>query len=452
MAGIFRAYDIRGVYPAEINTEIVHKIGFAFAQFLGQSHIVIGRDMRDASSALAHAFADGVLAAGVDVTDIGMVTTPMLYYAIIDGRFGGGAMVTASHLPARYNGIKLCREKAIPLSGDDGLPEVESAVQRIASVPTLQTGHYDELSFLDRYVDRMVAFVKYLEPLKIVVDAGNGMGGLDAPVLLARFPNYELVPMYMNPDGSFPHHVPNPALEETTRDLQARVIAEGADLGVAFDGDGDRCAFVDERGERIPADLAMAILAELFLRETPEGTILYDLRASQVVPEYIRELGGRPVKTRVGHSFIKERMRKEDAVFAGELAGHYYYRDLGYTDSGIRTMIAMLNLLGIKGVPASQLVRPLQKYVRTDEINVAVQDTSKLFRELQDVYSDGEQEHLDGLTVTYAHWWFNLRQSHTEPVVRLVIEAEDEIVLQDEEARLLAIVHHYENGGRDVLP
>jgi phosphomannomutase len=439
MAGIFKAYDIRGLYPDEISERTVEKIGFAFARFLKGSHIVIGRDMRDSSLALSLSFADGVLSAGTDVHDVGMATTPMLYYAIIDGKFDGGAMISASHLGAQYNGIKLCRQQAIPLSGDSGLPEVESLTSQVTELPS-KTGHYRTFDFLGRYVDTLARFLENPRPLKIVVDAGNGMGGLDAPLFFARFPDYQIVPMFMEIDGDFPNHVPNPAIAANTRALQQRVLAENADVGIAFDGDGDRCGFVDEQGNRVPADLVIAVLAEYFLHKRPGATILYDLRASRVVPERIRELGGNPVMTRVGHSYIKQKMREVDGIFAGELSGHYYYQEMGTIDSGILSMISMLNVLALKQVPLSQIIRPLQKYARSGEINVEVQDAKRVFRDLEEAYRDGEQTHLDGLTVTYPHWWFNLRKSHTEPVVRLVVEAENEEVLQGEQDRLLAII------------
>jgi phosphomannomutase len=439
LSGIFEAYDIRGAYPDEINEDVARRIGFAFARFLGRERIVIGHDMRDSSPALATAFADGATSFGADVADVGLSTTPMLYYAIIDGRFDGGAMITASHLPADRNGVKLCREKAIPLSGDSGLPEVEAIFRDITQVPAKRSGQHHKIDFLQRYVERLARFVEQPESLRTVVDAGNGMGGLDTPHLFERFPSYEFIPMYMELDGDFPHHIPNPALPGTTRELQNRVVAERADLGIAFDGDCDRCGFVDENGERIPADLIIAVLAEYFLQKEPGATILYDLRASRVVPERIEELGGKPVKTRVGHSFIKAKMREEDAIFAGELSGHYYYREMGFIDSGILSMISMLNLLAIKRSPISQLIRPLQKYVQSGEINIPIRDKEKLFRDLQIAYQDGRQDHLDGLTVEYANWWFNLRESHTEPIVRLVIEAEDERTLRREKTRLLGI-------------
>jgi phosphomannomutase len=439
MTGIFEAYDIRGHYPQQINEDIARKIGLAFAQYLDKQKAVIGHDMRENSGGLAHAFAEGVQSFGTGVTDIGLATTPMLYYAIIDGAFDGGAMITASHLPVHYNGIKLCREKAIPLSGDDGLPEVERLTTRITDLPP-ERGRYARLDFLDRYVDRLAGFVEHPAALKVVVDAGNGMGGLDTPRLIEKLPTYDFITMYMEPDGNFPHHVPNPVIPSTTEELQARVRAEKADLGIAFDGDGDRCGFIDENGKRVPADLIIAALAEYFLKKEPGATILYDLRASRAVPERIRELGGNPVKTRVGHSFIKAKMRGTNAIFAGELSGHYYYREMGFIDNGALSMITMLNLLGLRQVSVSQIIRPLQKYAQSGEINFQVQDKQKVLQELGSIYKDGRQEHLDGLTVEYPNWWFNLRQSNTESVVRLVVEADNDQILEQEKARLLKTI------------
>ncbi|NLE45852.1 MAG: phosphomannomutase/phosphoglucomutase [Chloroflexi bacterium] len=439
MAGIFKAYDIRGRYPEEIDADRVRKIGYAFAQFLGKERIVVGHDMREASPTLARAFAEGVTSFGSDITNIGLAATPMLYHAIIDGGFDGGAMITASHLPGRYNGIKLCREKAIPLSGDQGLPDVERLTNQVLDVPPGQ-GRYTEIEFLNRYLDHLAESVEHPAPLKIVVDAGNGMGGYDTPPFFARFPVYTFVPMYTDLDGAFPNHVPNPALPDTTAELQQRVVAEHADLGIAIDGDGDRCGFIDETGERVPADLAIAVLAEHFLQKEPGATVLYDLRASRAVAERIREYGGNPVKTRVGHSFMKQSMRETNAVFAGELSGHYYFRHMGFTDSGIVSMITMLNLMAARRQSLSEMIRPLRKYVQSGEINIAVQDKLGTLARVEAAYSDGQQEHLDGLTVDYPNWWFSLRQSQTEPILRLVIETCDELSLELEKARLLATI------------
>jgi phosphomannomutase len=443
MTDIFKAYDIRGLYPQEINKDAVRKIGYAFARYLGKQRIVIGHDMRDSSPTLNAAFSEGAQAGNVDVTDIGMATTPMLYTAIIDGGFDGGVMITASHLPAVYNGVKLCREKAIPLSGADGLPEVEALYRATNSLPTGGKGQRHQMAFLNRYLEDVLAFVASDEALRIVIDAGNGMGGLDTPHLLEDLPHIDAVRMYFEPDGDFPHHVPNPAEPENTAELQKRVVTEKAALGFAFDGDCDRCGFVAETGARVAADLMIAVLAEHFLKKTPGATILYDLRASRAVPERIRALGGNPVKTRVGHSFIKEKMRQVDAVFAGELSGHYYFKEAGFIDSGILAMITMLNLLGMKQTPLSQLVRPLQKHAQSGEISIRVHDTPRLFEELEAAYKDAHQEHLDGLSVEYPDWWFNLRESHTEPVVRLVMEADDEGTLERQKARVLNMIDPY---------
>jgi phosphomannomutase len=440
VTGIFEAYDIRGMVPDQIDEAIAAKVGYSFGHFLGKDRLVVGHDMRLSSPALNEAFVRGAAASGVETADIGLATTPMLYTAIIDGGFDGGAMITASHLAAKYNGFKLCREKAIPLSGESGLPEVEAIFRQLRDAPGRPQVKPHDLVFLEKYLQKLVPLVEHPARVRVVVDAGNGMGGLDTPWLFERFPIYEFVPMYMQPNGEFPNHVPNPTIPENTADLQRRVSVEKATMGIAFDGDCDRCGFVDEAGERVPADLIIAVLAEYFLRKNPGATILYDLRSSRSVSERIHELGGHPVKTRVGHSFIKEKMRETGAVFAGELSGHYYYRDIGFIDSGIVSMISMLNLLALKEVPLSELFRPLQKYAQSGEINLHVQDASSVFTELEATFKDGRQEHLDGLSIEYDDWWFNLRRSNTEPVVRLVIEADDASILKTQQARLLEII------------
>jgi phosphomannomutase len=450
MTGIFKAYDIRGLYPQELDEGIARKIGYAFAEYLGKKDVVVGYDMRESSRPLAEAFMDGVLSHGTNVRDIGLATTPMLYSAIIDGHFDGGAMITASHLPSKYNGIKLCREKAIPLSGEHGLPDIEKLYKSRTKLLS-RNAHFSFEVFLDRYLEMLSTFIQPSEALKIVVDVGNGMGGLDSRRVFKKYPNCEFIPMYMDPDGDFPNHVPNPIIASNTEELQKRVDSEKADLGIAFDGDCDRCGFVDENGERVASDLIIPILSEYFLQKDPGATILYDLRASRAVPERIKELGGKPMKTRVGHSFVKQKMREVNAIFAGELSGHYYYREMGFIDSGILSMISMINLLSSKRVPISQLVRPLKKYAQSGEINIQVRDVQGLFRELETRYQDAQMEHLDGLTVEYADWWFNLRRSHTEPVVRLVMEAKGKERLQKEKSDVMQIIAKYErkSGGKD---
>ncbi len=442
MGGIFKAYDIRGSYPDELDEEMAGKIGAAFSILLKARRIVVGRDMRLSAQALAQAFIEGATSSGASVADIGMTTTPMLYYSIIEGTFDGGAMITASHLPGGMNGFKLCREKAIPLSGDHGLPALERLVGEAAPLkphPTPEDS-YRELEMLDTYVDKLSTFVHNPRPLRIAVDAGNGMAGPEVSALFKGFPIWTVIPMYMEPDGKFPHHIANPLLPSATRELQVAVVKEKADIGVAFDGDADRCGFIDEKGERIPEDLVTALIAEFLLTKEPGATILHDLRSSRVVPETITRLGGKAVRCRVGHAFIKEQMREENALFAGELSGHYYYRDMGFTDNAIFTMIQMLNFLSLKMIPVSQAIRTLKKYYSTGEINMEVDDKEGVFAALEVQYKDARKDHLDGLTVEYDAWWFNLRASNTEPVVRLNLEAENENMMEVRKEEILRII------------
>jgi phosphomannomutase len=323
------------------------------------------------------------------------------------------------------------------------LPALERLVSETPSPekrPTVEDS-YQELDFLDNYIDRLTGFVHDPKPLRIVVDAGNGMAGPEVPPLFKRFPVWTLIPMYLEPDGTFPHHIANPLLPTATRDLQERVKKEKADLGVAFDGDADRCGFIDEKGERIPEDLVTALIAEFFLTKEPGATILYDLRSSRIVPESITHLGGRAVRCRVGHAFIKEHMREENALFAGELSGHYYYRDMGFADNGIFTMIQMLNLLSLKDMSLSRLIKPLQKYCSTGEINLKIKNKDHIFTALDGAYPDARKDHLDGLSVEYDSWWFNLRASNTEPVMRLNLEAGDFGTMEEKKAEVIKIIN-----------
>jgi phosphomannomutase len=442
MGSIFKAYDIRGSYPDELDEVMARKIGAAFVRLLNAQRIVIGRDMRLSASALAKAFVEGAISSGAAVTDIGMVTTPLLYYAIIAGRFDGGAMVTASHLPGGMNGVKICREEAIPLSGDHGLPELERLVHEKPPVQKshTSTGAYEEVDVLDGYIEKLSNFVHNPKSLKIVVDAGNGMAGPEVFALFKQFPVWTLIPLYMEPDGRFPHHIANPLLPAATRDLQAMVRREKADIGVAFDGDGDRCGFIDEKGKRVPEDLVTTLIAEFLLAKEPAATVLYDLRSSRIVPETITRLGGKAVRTRVGHAFIKARMREENALFAGELSGHYYYRDIGFTDNALFTMIQMLNFLSLKKMPLSDLIHPLQTYYATGEINIEVKNKEAVFAALEAAYKDAKKDHLDGLTIEYYTWWFNLRASNTEPLMRLNLEADDQATEEEQKKKVLNII------------
>ncbi|MCM2465021.1 phosphomannomutase/phosphoglucomutase [Methanoculleus oceani] len=447
MVGIFKAYDIRGRYPDELDEGTAERIGNAFVRLLAAEQVVVGRDMRLSSASLARAFIEGAVEAGAEVADIGMASTPLLNYAIIAGGFDGGAMVTASHLPGEMNGFKLARENAIPLSGDRDLPLLET---RVEEQPAARAGgSCRRVEMLDAYIGKVTGFVRAPKPLTIVVDAGNGMIGPEVPRLFSRVPAWRLVPLYLEPDGRFPHHHANPLDPETTRELQDRVVAEGADMGVAFDGDGDRCGFVDERGERVREDLVTALIAEFLLEENPGATILYDLRSSRAVREAIERAGGRGVRSRVGHAFIKALMREEDALFAGELSGHYYYREMGFADNGLLTMVQIANLIAASGRPLSELVKPLDRYPSTGEINLRVSEPAAVLAVLAARYHDAELDRLDGLTAAYPDWWFNIRRSHTEPVVRLNVEAETRSLLDEKKREVLSVIRDADEAARE---
>ena len=448
MAGIFRAYDIRGRYPDELDEATAKRIGNAFVALLRAERVVVGRDMRPSSESLSRAFIRGAVEAGAEVADIGMASTPLLNYAVIAGGFDGGAMVTASHLPGEMNGFKLARENAVPLSGDRDLPLLETRVgeERVARAG----GSVHEIAVLDDYIGAVAGFVRNPRPLTIVVDAGNGMVGPEVPGLFEQVPEWRLVPIYLEPDGRFPHHHANPLDPNTTRELQSRVVAEGADMGVAFDGDGDRCGFIDERGERVREDLVTGLVAEYLLEENPGATILYDLRSSRAIREAIERAGGRGVRSRVGHAFIKTAMREEDALFAGELSGHYYYRDMGFTDNGLLTLVMVANILAASGRTLSELVEPLDRYPSTGEINLAVSDPAAVLAVLAARYRDAELDRLDGLTATYPDWWFNIRPSHTEPVVRLNIEADTRSLLDEKKREVLAAIRKADPGVQEA--
>jgi phosphomannomutase len=435
---VFKAYDIRGLVPEELDEELFHRIGLAFVQFLSARRIVVGHDMRPSSVPLREALTRGLREAGADVTHIGLCTTPICYYADAVGGYEGAAMITASHNPSEYNGLKICREKAIPISGDTGIKTLETMV----AGPLERAAHegvLDERDMTEEYVKHLMSFVVPGRKLKVVVDCGNGMGGFLSPKLLPRL-NLDVDALYWELDGSFPNHEANPLHEENTADLQQRVLETGADLGVAFDGDGDRVMFVDERGERIAADLVTALVARQVLQRAPGARILYDLRSSRIVPEVIAEAGGEPVRCRVGHAFIKQQMRAEDAAFAGELSGHYYFRDNYFIDCGFFALVQVLNLVAGSKAPASELIRPLRKYAASGEINSKVESPRDVLDRLAGLYEDGQQSRLDGLSVDYPDWWFNVRMSNTEPLVRLNLEAPTEDEMTRRRDQLLKVI------------
>jgi len=423
MAGIFKAYDIRGLYPDQLDEALATRIGLAAGRFFKGKVIVVGRDMRSSGPALARAVIDGLTSAGKDVIDIGAVTSPMVTFAVAHFGYDGGIMVTASHNPAKYNGIKLCEKGAEPVSYDTGINQIEALATGDADIPTAdEPGKVTRRDVLPDYLDHLTGLAGDIHGLKLVIDAGNGMAGYLVPPLFERI-DCEVVPLYFDLDGSFPNHEANPLKAENIVDLQKTVVETGAHLGIAFDGDGDRVAFVDEQGNAVGCDMITALIATEILKSNPGAHILYDLRSSWAVKEQIAACGGVPVMTRVGHSFIKAKMREHDAAFGGELSGHYYFRENHYCDSGALALLKVLALVTREGKPFSQLIAPLRRYFASGEINSEVEDKEGKIEELAETYADGEALRLDGLSVAYDDWWFNVRPSNTEPVLRLVVEA-----------------------------
>ena len=443
MAGIFKAYDVRGTYPDQIDESTARKIGQAFAHLVADDPgpIVVSRDMRSHSTPLCQALVDGLRTAGLDVIDIGLATTPMNYFAVGHLEAGGGIQVTASHNPARYNGLKFSLREARPVSGDHGIPLLEEKVAS-GDLPTAERrGSLDRAEVFDDYCRHVMFFVERPDDaptLKVVVDAANGMGAIYQP-LLERL-GIELVPLYFELDGTFPNHEANPLKMENLEDLCKLVKKEKADLGVSFDGDADRAAFVDERGEPVGSDLMTALIGGELLTRAPGSHIVYDLRSSRAVAEYISEKGGQPVRERVGHSFIKATLRETNGVFGGELAGHYYFKDNYYADCAVLAVVEVLNLLWSGEETLSEHVEPLLRYAKSLEINFEVEDKAGKIQELAETYSDGQIDYLDGITVAYEDWWFNVRPSNTEPYLRLVIEAATDSDLANRTAELQAIL------------
>ncbi len=418
---IFKAYDIRGVYPDEISEKDAKAIAGAFVAYLGAKRILLGRDMRTHSPSLAEAAVEGALAAGADVVDVGLITTPMSYFGV--GRLGldGGLMVTASHNPGKYNGFKLCREGAGPISGEKGLPEIE-ALSKTGVPVAAKRGTRTTRDLKTDYVAHVAGLAGKGRALSVAVDGGNGMGGPFALEILHRL-GHEYEALYCDPDGRFPNHEANPLKAETLRDLQAVVRRNGAAFGVAFDGDADRAIFVDETGEPVPNDLFTALLAPVVLKAHPGAVIVYDLRSTWAVREEISKAGGVPVRERVGHSFIKATMRARKSPFGGELSGHTYWAENYTADSAMIAMVRLIGLLQHASKPLSGLVAPLRRYFSTGEVNFVVADKDAKIREVEKVFADGRIDFLDGITVEYPDWWFNVRKSNTEPLLRLCLEA-----------------------------
>ena len=424
---VFKAYDIRGVYGDELDEDGAYLVGRAYVDHFEPRAIAVGRDMRLSSPAMAAAFVEGAADAGADVLDIGLVGTEMVYFAVVELDLDGGACITASHNPKEYTGMKIVRRGALPVGGDSGLTDIRA--RALAGFgPVERRGNVREEDVWPGFVEKVLSFVdpESLRPLRVVVDAANGMAGVMLPPVLERLPQLDVVRCFFEPDGTFPNHEPNPLLPENREFVVARTREEGAGLGVAFDGDADRCFFVDDSGEFVPGDFVTALLAESVLEREPGAKVIYDVRASRAVPETIERAGGIPLVNRVGHAFIKQRMRKESAAFGGEVSAHYYFRDFSQADSGVVPFLLMVDLLSRRGKALSELLAPFrERFFLTGEINTPVADVPLKLQELKERYAaeGGRISHLDGLSVDFDEWHFNVRPSNTEPLLRLNLEA-----------------------------
>ena len=438
---IFKAYDIRGVVPDQLDAELARAVGAAFARFTGAPRILVGRDMRPSGVELTGAFAEGATSQGADVVLLGLISTDLAYYAA-GSQDAPAAMFTASHNPAKYNGIKLCLAGARPVGQDTGLAEIKAMVADGGPPPDgSREGSVSELSLIDDYAAHVRSFVdtSSLRPLKVVADTANGMGGLVAPAVFAGLP-YDLEILYGELDGTFPNHPPDPINQENLKALRARILEVGADVGLAFDGDADRVFLIDEKGEPLSGSTTTSFVAKAILAKNPGAAVIYNLICSKAVPEIIEENGGRPVRTRVGHSFIKAVMAETDAVFGGEHSGHYYFRDNYRADSGLIAAMFVLEELSRVPEPLSELRKPLERYSDSGEVNVEVDDPAATVEKVAAAFPDAEQEREDGLTVDLGDWWFNVRPSNTEPLLRVNLEAPDPESCRSHLSEVLAVV------------
>lgn len=438
---IFKAYDVRGVYPDELNEELAYKTGRAFVSFLEVKQVVVSQDMRASSDSLKKELIRGITDQGADVLEVeGLCSTPRSYFACWHLKAPGSIMVTASHNPGKYNGFKFTRKEAIPISGDTGIKDIEKLVLKNKFKDVKKKGKVIRKDIVAAYKKHILSLfdAKKIKPLKIVIDAGNGMGGDDMDLVLDELP-LKVTKMYFEPDGSFPNHEANPLKEENLADLKKKVLEEKADFGIALDGDADRVFFIDEKGETIPSDFITCLIAEKVLKKH-KGKVLYDLRSSWIVKEIIEQNDGKACMSKVGHSFIKEQMRREKAVFAGELSGHLYFKDNFYTDSAIIAALEVIQIVSEKGKKLSELIKPLKKYYASGEINSEVEDKGGKMKELGEKYKNGDVSWLDGVKVDFNDWWFNVRPSNTEPLLRLNLEAKSKGLMEEKRDEVLKII------------
>jgi phosphomannomutase len=440
---VFKAYDVRGIHPSELDEEGAQAIGRAFVEVFEPKRVAVGHDMRVSSPAMAEAAIRGASEAGAEVLDLGLVGTEMVYFAVGELGLDGGIAVTASHNPKEYTGMKIVREGALPVGGESGLLEVRDRAlgePKAAGSP----GKVERHDIWDLYVERVLSFVDpgAIAPLTIVIDAANGMAGVMLPPVLEQLPELEVVRCFFEPDGTFPNHEPNPLLPENREFIVAKTLEEQADFGVAFDGDADRCFFVDDSGEFVPGDFITALLAEAVLEKEPGAKIIYDVRASWAVPEMIERSGGVPLVNRVGHAYIKHRMREVDAAFGGEVSGHYYFRDFSQADSGVVPFLLMLELVSKRGKKLSEILRPFrERYFITGELNTPVPDVAAKLQGLEQRFgAEGRVSHLDGVSVDAEDWHMNVRPSNTEPLLRLNLEARTRELMESKRDEVLATI------------
>jgi phosphomannomutase len=439
---VFKAYDVRGIHLTELDEEGARAIGRAYVEHFAPARIAVGRDMRVSSPSMAAAVMEGAASAGADVLDLGLIGTEMVYFAVGELSLEGGIMVTASHNPKEYTGMKIVRSGALPVGGESGLLEIRDRTPQAPATPS-RPGTIEPYDIWPAFIERVLSFVDVdaIRPLTVVIDAANGMAGVMLPPILERLP-VDARTSFFEPDGTFPNHEPNPLLPENREFIVSKTLEEGADLGVAFDGDADRCFFVDDTGDFVPGDFVTALLAESILEREPEAKIIYDVRASWAVPDTIERAGGVALINRVGHAYIKHRMRKEGAVFGGEVSGHYYFRDFTQADSGVVPFLLMLELLSKRGRKLSELLAPYrERYFLTGELNTPVVDVDAKLRELEERFGpEGQISHLDGLSVESADWHFNVRPSNTEPLLRLNLEALSEELMERKRDEVLELI------------
>jgi phosphomannomutase len=437
---IFKAYDIRGTYPDQLDEDLAYKIGRALVDYLKPVKVAVGRDMRLSSPSLLAKLTSAITEGGADVIDIGLVSTDCLYFAVGKYGYDAGVMITASHNPPEYNGFKMCRKEAVPLSGELGIDQIKKLVlvDKFSSSP--KSGKIEKVDVDDAYVKHILSFVnqKKIKPFKIVIDAGNGMAGKIIPQLFSHLP-CRVIPMFFELDGSFPHHLASPIEPQNIAPLRERVLEEKADLGAAFDGDADRMFLVDENAIPLGGDMVTALVAKNLLAKEKGATILYNLICSKAVPEVIEKEGGKAIRTRVGHALIKPLMKQHNAVFGGEHSGHFYFRNNWFADSGLIALLVCLELISEENRPLSTLIKSIDPYFRSGEINSRVENIPGKLRDIEEHYAEGKVDHLDGLTIDFGDWWFNIRPSNTEPLLRLNIEANRPDIL-DQKKEILQLI------------